>query len=88
MRTMKDVFDLVEQYREKYPWLKVKVSDEVLASAADLKTTHGIDAADELYHIYEREIEIELKTAALVKLGVPWDEAYQRILKIANEQFL
>jgi hypothetical protein len=81
MRTIKDVYDLVEGYRAKYPWLKAKVTDQTIAGVSELEVMHGISAANELYYIFEREIEIELKAAALVKLGVPWDQAYDAMQK-------
>lgn len=79
MHTIKDAVDLVEGYRAKYPWIKAKVTDQMIAGISELKATHGIDAEDEIYYIMEREIEVELKTAALVKLGVPWEQAFTAV---------
>lgn len=86
--TIKDLIYMVEGYRAKYPWLLTQVTEDTIKGIQELKETHNIDATDELYSILEQKIQIEIKVDALVKIGVPHDEALAIAQKEVLDKFL
>lgn len=84
-RTEKDLIEMVEKYRSDYPWLMTKITDQMLVGLRHLEENFGVVAIDEFYEIIEAQIIVEIKTKALVELGVSWEEAYNKITKELGE---
>ena len=80
-RTEKDLVEMVAKYRAEYPWLKTVLTEETLKGLRHLEENFGLTAIDEFYEVVETQIIVEIKTKALVELGIPFDEAYNKIWK-------
>lgn len=86
-RTEKDLIEMVSKYRAENPWLKSQLTEETLKGLKHLEENFGLTAIDEFYDVMETQIIVEIKTKALVELGVPWEEAYNKIWKEMSELF-
>lgn len=87
MRTEKDLVEMVEKYRTDYPWLQTRITDEMIQGIRHLEDNFGIMAMDDLYETLEAQIVVEIKTRALTDLGVPVDEAFQKVWKEQMGEF-